>query len=130
MDSRQPLQLTDAILMLEQIRVISRHDSILAIAYDPGYAVAGGRPFKPVVAIHPGFDWDAGRVFLDVGPKLMAPNEDLQRLKALVRDYAETIGYVSLALRDTQLGAEAKLQAIDRTIASLVQPTAVSSPQI
>ncbi|MCY0853639.1 hypothetical protein [Cupriavidus sp. D39] len=49
----------------------------------------------------------------------MAPNEDLDKLKALVRDYSEAIGFVLLALRNTHLTPEARLQAISRTVAGI-----------
>ena len=116
---RQPLPLAEAIRKLEHLHANDRRDSILAVTYDPGFATIGGKPFKPVLDIHPGIDWDAGRIFLDIGPKLMAPNEDLDKLKALVRDYSEAIGFVLLALRNTHLAPEARLQAISRTVAGI-----------
>ncbi|WP_454056842.1 hypothetical protein [Cupriavidus sp. Marseille-Q8015] len=107
------MKLPEAIERLERIHAHDRRDSILAVAYDPGFVTVGGRPFKPVASINPGFDWDSGKVFLELeGGRLMAPSEDIEKLRAHVRKYTEAMGRIHLVLTNSGLPPEAKLKAI------------------
>ncbi|QYY33695.1 hypothetical protein K2O51_31100 (plasmid) [Cupriavidus pinatubonensis] len=120
------MKLAEAIERLERIHAHDRRDSLLVVPFDPGYATAGGRPYKPVEAINPGFDWDAGKVFIELDVKLMAPNEELERLT--FRRYQNAMGRIGLAL-NSALPPEAKLQAVQSWVDLALGPRKVSAPR-
>ncbi|HDR9163633.1 TPA: hypothetical protein QDB28_004037 [Burkholderia vietnamiensis] len=99
---------------VERLQVIasrSHREQRLCVAYDPGHATMGGTPSKLVRAIYPGFDWDASKVFIDLGERLKAPDEEQARYRQHISRAQHAIGFIGIALRSS-LTPEGKLKAI------------------
>ncbi|WP_227461632.1 hypothetical protein [Cupriavidus pauculus] len=125
------MKLAEAIERLERIHAHDRRDSILVVPFNPGFVTVGGRPHKPVKSINPGFDWDSGKVFLELeGGVLMAPSEDIEKLRGHVRRYTEALGRIALALTNSGLPPDAKLKAIESWVEDATgHPVRVRAPE-
>lgn len=88
----------------------------LVLPYESGFAMAGARPFKPVIGFHAGFDWDYGKIFVDVGVQMRAPSVELDQEAATLARAVGALGEIGLVLRNTRLTNEQKLRSIDAKI--------------
>ena len=104
---------------IERLQRIADHrgaDYPLMVAYDPGFATAGGTRGKSVLAIMEGFDWDARKVWLDLGTKLATPTEEFENVKKELNRAVDTIGWVHLAVNSKILPHESRVKAIKDTL--------------
>lgn len=51
---------------LDEVSAAGHGDCPVLLPYDPGHATIGSRPTQPVTGLSVGFDWDNGKVMLDV----------------------------------------------------------------
>jgi hypothetical protein len=84
----------------------------LVVPYDPGHSTVGGHPCVPVVAIHFGFDWDNGKVFIQPEKNLGIVGPDLEALRAQTHEVHETMAWIMMALRNKRLDPASKVRAI------------------
>ncbi|MBN3839305.1 hypothetical protein [Burkholderia sp. Ac-20349] len=111
----------EAVERLAAIAERSHRTQRLCVAYDPGHATMGGTPSKLVRAIYPGFDWDASKVFIDLGERLKAPDDEQARYRQHMSRVQHTIGFIGIALRSS-LTPEGKLKAIQGHYDACVKP--------
>lgn len=72
----------------------------------------GGRPSIGIKAVHPGFDWDSGSVFLYPEVDVRATGPAFLREQMMTRELSDILGWVHLVLRHRDLDAAQKLRAI------------------
>lgn len=89
----------------------------LVMPYETSRVTIGGTPYKPVYGFTRGFDWDTGKVFVDIGPRLRAPTPELENDRQLLRRAVDTIGAIALQMRDNRVSPDDKLKAIADTLA-------------
>jgi hypothetical protein len=109
---------------VERLQVLasrSRRVQRLCVPYDPGFMTVGGTPAKLVRAIYPGIDWDASKMFVDLGERLKAPSDEQEKLRQELHRATNALGFVALAL-SSALPADAKLKAIKQTMDGYMKP--------
>lgn len=79
-------------------------------------ASVGGQPVFNVVGVHTGFDWDQGKIFLELEHPVQAADDEFDRERAVSRELSETIGFLYLALPHKHATAAQKLDAVVRTL--------------
>ncbi|RKP44766.1 hypothetical protein [Pararobbsia silviterrae] len=103
-------------------RARARRETRLVVPFDPGFASVGGTPAKNVVSIHEGFDWDAGKVFIEVGtPRLFAPTDAQERLRKTLERAQNTIACIGFALR-SRASADGKLRIVKHHFDEYAKP--------
>ena len=76
----------------------------------------GGQPVFHVVGLYDGFDWDDGKLFLELDFPVQAADAEFERERSVSRELSETIGFLYLALTHKHATAEQKLDAVVRTL--------------
>ena len=110
-----PLTVNTALALLT--RIAPRHgEDLLAVSVETGKSTLGPRPVSPVTAVHPGFDWDAGKVFVVTEKPLGVVGPELDALKKQYRQALEALGWISMALKDKRLPNAEKVEAALATL--------------
>lgn len=125
-ESKNGITVEEAATRLQQLAQRSRAPMQLVIPYETGRVMIGGTPSKPVFDFKPGFDWDKGKVFVDIGERLSAPSTEWENDRELLRRAVDTIGIIALQVRKERVSSDDKLRAIAKTLANF--STRVSSP--
>lgn len=63
---------------LDEISASGHGDCPVLLPYDPGYATIGSRPTQPLTGLSVGFDWDHGKVHLDVPARVGVVDRELR----------------------------------------------------
>lgn len=127
-DGPHPLTLDNLVAQLSRLRS-SQPDlahAPVGIRWDPGHMTMGGTPAVKITAVHAGFDWDHGRVFLGTEHPVAKRNDELMKK---LRIYEDLVGHLHLALapsRTTDSGK--KVEQVQAHLAHALQRLAGDRP--
>lgn len=76
----------------------------------------GATPIFNVVGLYNGFDWDDGKLFLDLDFPVHAAGDEFERERAMSREMSETLGFIYLALTRRGDTPEQKIRNIVSTL--------------
>jgi hypothetical protein len=76
----------------------------------------GGAPVFHVVGMHDGFDWDAGKLFLQLDHDVQSAGAEFEREKRVQYEMSETLGFLYLALTHKHATAAQKLSEVVRIL--------------
>jgi len=65
--------------LIADLQRMRDQEAEVVIHVDPGYGAVGGAPCVPVIGASGGFDWDAGKVFIDTQEKLYINIEEVRK---------------------------------------------------
>ena len=97
--------------MLDARVINPRDDEELVIRRHLLSVSIGGTPCVPIVGLHHGFDWDAGKMFLEPAIPMTAAGPDFDAERKSHRDLSERLGWIMNILNSKSPDAE-KLKAI------------------
>ena len=104
---------------LQAMEVRGEGRSRVLIPFDRVMETIGGIPARAVAGAHVGFDWDKGRVFLEVEERrLTEPADDQQAFKRELRELRRIVQWeIPRILAEADTPAERKLARIEQWIA-------------
>lgn len=105
MTNKKPITVSDLSAMLNA-RMIGRDDETLVIRRHVLGTSIGGTPCVPIVGVHHGFYWDAGKMFLETEIPMTAAGEDFEAERQSTRNVTETLGWIYNILRSQSPDAE------------------------
>lgn len=79
-------------------------------------AVIGGHPTIGITGASYGFDWDAGKLFLETEMPIQAAGEEFEKERRHLRELHEALGFLWLTMRDKRLDGPSKLRAVQRIL--------------
>lgn len=114
-EEKKPITTAELHRMLQARVVNARDDEELVIRRHTLGVNIGGTPCIPIVGLHHGFDWDAGKMFLEPAIPMTAAGPDFETERQSWRDMSETIGWIRNILASKSPDAE-KLKAIKHQV--------------
>lgn len=87
-------------------------EAALVVPYDAGRTAMGSHTAQPVVGLHLGFDWNAGRVMLMTKETLGPPDPALQTLKKRIETLHGNLYQMRRALDDENSTEVARIEAV------------------